>query len=157
MKLLFYIRHVHGKTEHLVKHPDYMVHDDQNEVLNAFFESPRPIEMIINRRITNRINEVIQSLQTTLPYVRKTIELINQGPFSRQEDVIYTYLGLVVTKDQCEIQCAFATFERIKTKNIMLKQIFKKISEETTHPGEIFNIQESRGLIPSDGFVASPP
>ena len=138
MKLLFYIRHVHGKTENLVKHPDYMDHDYQNEVLNAFFESPRPVQMMINRKIAKRTNEVIESLQTTLPYVSRTIELINQAPFSRQEENIYTYLGLVVTKDQCEIQCAFATFERIKTKNIILEQIFNKIAEETIHPGEIF-------------------
>lgn len=65
MKLLFYI---HGETKNIVKHSDYISHEGQNdERSTAFFESPRPTQMIINRKITKRLDEVIASLETTLP------------------------------------------------------------------------------------------
>lgn len=147
MKLLFYIQYVDGKTKNIVKHSDYILHEGQNsEGLTAFFESPRPTQMILKRKmikIIRRLNEVIASLETTLPYVVTTIELIDRAPSGRLGEDIYTYLGVVTTTDNCEIRCAFATFERLRDKKTLLNQIFLKIADQTSHPDEILNYGES--------------
>ena len=149
MKLLFYVRQAPGEMPHIVKHPDYRLHDEPNQEELAFFESPKPVKMIARRLSVDRIDRCITSLHRTLPHVRTTIELIDRESQYIESKNIYIYLGLGDDSNENKVICAFSTFDRLNLNRhkVILKSIFDKIANESSNPHEIFDYQDNRHLM----------
>ncbi|MCH9757048.1 MAG: hypothetical protein K0U37_07660 [Gammaproteobacteria bacterium] len=151
MQLLFYIRQAAGEKKCIVKHFEYQYEDELDREMKAFFEisgSSRCVQDVPSAFM--RVDNIIESLETTLPYVRegKVIELIDRATFRGQNRDIHTYLKRVDIMGKKEVPCAFATFERFKVTAPLLHHIFDMIGDENKPEEDILNIRESGHMKP---------
>ena len=125
-----------------------MYEDELDKEVKAFFEasssSTRTQESL---SIARRLDNIIEGLKTTLPYVRhRTMEFIDRAAIGGEDRDIHTYLKSVKVDGKGQVPCAFSTFERFKVNALLLHQIFDMIGDENKSPDDILNVRESREM-----------